>query len=65
MPAINYEVSELKNLKVDGLSVVHSNLNGVKSHLDDLFDVLSLCQSSFSVVGLSETRLRSEEELFF
>lgn len=59
------DVSELSRLQVRDFSVVHSNLNGAKSHLNDLCDILDLCTNKFTVIGVSETRLRTEEEMFF
>ena len=46
-------------------SVIHSNLNGAKSHLDEFFDTISQNGQHYSVIGASETRLRKEEERFF
>ena len=46
-------------------SVIHSNINGAKSHLDEFMDTISQNGNYFSVIGISETRLKKEEERFF
>lgn len=59
------QVHELGQLDIGDLSIIHSNINGAKSHLDDLIDVLGNCNNAFSLIGISETRLRVEEEVYF
>ena len=46
-------------------SVIHSNLNGAKSHLDEFFDTIQQDSLNFTVIGVSETRLMADEERFF
>src|SRR5687767_10878569 len=47
------------------LTVIHSNINGAKSHLDEYFDTIQQSEADFAVIGVSETRLKAEEERFF
>ena len=59
------DIQGLNYKDVCDISAIHSNINGAKSHLDELVDTLSLSNSRFSIIGVSETRLKREEEAFF
>ena len=47
-----------------GLNVLHTNINGIKSHLDDLRDLISELESPLPFIALSETRLVPDEHEF-
>ena len=55
-----YKIDEFMSAKIpkNAFSTLHLNISSLQGHIDDLKTLLSLLDHKFSVIGISETRIR-------
>ena len=55
-----YKIDEFMSAKIpkNAFSTLHLNISSLQGHIDDLKTLLSLLDHNFSVIGISETRIR-------
>ena len=55
-----YKIDEFLNKKIshNAFSILHMNISSLQGHIDDLKILLSLLNHKFSVIGITETRIR-------
>ena len=59
-----FTVNEVRNLKNNNnFNLFHSNINGLDSKFDDLYDFISSTSSAFDVIAITETSQKTMNTL--
>ena len=59
-----YKIDEFVTAKIpkNSFTILHMNIASLQGHIDDLKNLLSLLSHKFSVIGITETRIRENTE---